>query len=204
MVADRADQPLVKMHTRAARRAVAVTAAAVVALTLGAGSAGAVTPSRGRPPKQGAACLPGHWKLDLGRLVAEASTTQTLTPSGSVDLVMRRNGDLLQTYADTLTGETTSPTGTVKVEQKYAGAVSAHYRVSAHRRASGAIDLTSIDNATEMVMTVSVNGIAAAPRREAPAPGTQTDAVTLAFTCRGDALELSVGGAVAQHYQRLS
>ncbi len=144
--------------------------------------------------RRGAACLPGNWKLDLQRLTSEASVTQKLTASGSVDLQLRR-GNFLETYSDILTG--TGPK--VTVEQKYAGAVSGKYRTTG----SAQLDLTDISNATEMVMTVTVSGVAGAPNRQAPAPGTQTEAVTLAFTCRGNSLQISNGGTVAQHYTRV-
>jgi hypothetical protein len=149
--------------------------------------------------RRGAACLPGRWKLDLQRLVSEASTTQTLTASGSVDLQLRR-GNFLQTYSDIITGTSTGASGTtIIVEQKYAGAVGGKYRTTGRAQ----LDLTDIDNATEMVMTVSVDGVAAPPNRQAPAPGTQTQAVTLAYTCRGNSLQITTGGSVAQHYTRL-
>jgi hypothetical protein len=144
--------------------------------------------------RRGAACLPGNWKLDLQRLTSEASVTQTLTASGSVDLQFRR-GNFLETYSDILTGTGTKST----VEQKYAGAVSGKY----HTTGSAQLDLTDISNATEMVMTVTVSGVAGAPNRQAPAPGTQTAAVTLAFTCRGNSLQITAGGPVAQHYSRV-
>ncbi len=171
-------------------------AVAAVAITMAATPAGANAPVR---VKRGAACLPGRWKLDLERLVSEASVTQKLTATGAVDLQFRR-GEFLQTYSDVITGESTGANGiTIKVEQKYAGAVSGSYRTTG----SAQLDLSDISNATEMVMTTTVKGIAGAPNRQAPAPGTQTDAVTLAFTCRGNTLQITAGGAVAQHYNRL-
>ncbi len=178
--------------------AFAAVALALAVPTVGSGGvrAGASTPAA----KRGASCLPGNWKLDLQRLVSEASTTQTLTASGSVDLRFRR-GKFLQTYSDIITGESSTPSGgTIKVEQKYAGAVAGDYS-AAH---PNQLDLKNIDNATEVVITTSVNGIAATPNRQSPAPGTSVTAVTLAYTCRGNQLQVTAGGAVAQHYTRVS
>lgn len=171
---------------------------AIATWTLGTATAGA-TAGAGAPtrPRTGASCLTGSWALDLDRLVQEASVTQKLTPSGSVELKFRR-GEFSQNYADTLTGETTGPTGTVKVTQEYCGSVFGNY----HTTGSAQLDLTDIANTTSMKMTVSVKGIAGEPKLVNPAPGTVSAAVTLAFTCRGNSLQLSVGGPVAQHYTR--
>lgn len=178
--------------------ALLVTTAATAALTTAvatAGPAGAGVPA----PRRGAACLPGTWKLDLTRLVSEASVTQKLVATGAVDLQFRR-GTFLQTYSDIITGTTTGPNNiTVSVEQKYAGAVGGNYTTTG----SAQLDLTGIDNATEMVMTTTVNGIAGQPNHQAPAPGTTASAVTLAFTCRGNTLQITTGGAVAQHFTRV-
>ncbi len=175
---------------------IAIAATTTLMLSALAMPAGASAPAT---VKRGASCLPGRWKLDLARLVSEASVTQKLTATGAVDLQFRR-GEFLQTYSDIITGESTGANGTtVKVEQKYAGAVSGTY----HTTGSAQLDLSDISNATELVMTTTVNGISGEPNRQAPAPGTQTAAVTLAFTCRGNTLQITAGGAVAQHYDRL-
>jgi hypothetical protein len=186
---------------RAGHRRWWIRVAATIALTFAMVGTVAVPASANAPVrvKRGASCLPGRWKLDLERLVSEASVTQKLTATGAVDLQFRR-GEFLQTYSDIITGETTGANGiTVKVEQKYAGAVGGTYRTTG----SAQLDLSDIDNATEMVMTTTVSGISGEPKRQAPAPGTQTAAVTLAFTCRGNTLQITAGGAVAQHYNRL-
>jgi hypothetical protein len=176
--------------------AVFTLALAVPAVGGGGASAGASTPA----VRRGATCLAGSWKLDLQRLVSEASTTLTLTASGAVDLRFRRH-QFLQTYSDILTGQSSTPTGgTIKVEQKYAGAVGGAYATPHPNQ----LDLSNIDNATEVVITTSVNGIAATPNRQSPAPGTSVGAVTLAYTCRGNQLQITAGGAVAQHYTRVS
>jgi hypothetical protein len=164
------------------------------AAALGGGVAHATVPVA----KRGASCLVGSWKLDLQRLVSEASTTQTLTATGSVDLRFRR-GKFLQTYSDIITGESSTSGVAVKVEQKYAGAVAGSYATPHPAQ----LDLANIDNATEVVITTSVNGISATPNRQAPAPGTSTTSVTLAYTCRGNSLQITAGGAVAQHYTRV-
>jgi hypothetical protein len=177
-------------------RALVVALLAVAVSAAGTAGVGATTVAA----RRGASCLPGSWKLDLQRLVSEASTTQTLTATGAVDLRFRRH-QFLQTYSDIITGESASPSGgTIKVEQKYAGAVAGDYSTP-H---AGELDLTNIDNATEMVITTSVNGISAQPNRQAPAPGTTSGSVTLDYTCRGNNLRISSGGAVAQHYTRVS
>jgi hypothetical protein len=125
--------------------------------------------------------------------------TQTLTGSGSVDLQFRRTG-FRQMYSDIITGESTGATGTTaKVEMKYSGEIRGTYRATG----SAQLDLTNIDNATEMQTTTTVNGIAAAPHLDSPAPGTAAQAVTLAYTCRGNALQITAGGAAAQHYTRV-
>jgi len=169
-------------------------AIATAAMGAGAATAGASAPTR---PRTGASCLVGSWTLDLDRLVQEASVTQKLTPSGAVELKFRR-GEFSQSYTDTLTGETTGPSGTVKVTQEYGGSVFGKY----HTTGSAQLDLTDIANTTSMKMTVSVRGIAGEPNLQSPAPGTMSAAVTLAFTCRGNALQIGVGGPVAQHYTR--
>ncbi len=169
----------------------------VALLALGGPAHARSTPARNAPARRGAACLRGQWKLDLQSLVATASITGTLSATGSVDLTFDR-GKFLQTYADIISGTTTMSTGgTLTVEQKYAGAVAGNYRATARR-----LTLRNIDNATEMVMTVTVSGIAGAPNTRSPAPGTQTAGVTLRYTCSGSALTISSGGSVAQHYSR--
>ncbi len=167
---------------------------AMIAPVAFTGVAKAGVPARRRT---GGSCLVGSWKLDLDRLVDEASVTRKLTPSGRVELKFRR-GEFSQAYFDTLTGETTGPTGTVKVTQEYGGSVAGTYRTTG----SAQLDLADIVNTTSMKMTVSVRGIAGEPNLQSPAPGTITNAVTLAFTCRGNALQITVGGPVAQHYTR--
>ena len=71
-----------------------------------------------------------------------------------------------------------------------------------HTTGSAQLDLTDIANTTSMKMTVTVQGIAGEPKLVNPAPGTMSAAVTLAFTCRGNALQIGVGGPVSQHYTR--
>jgi hypothetical protein len=148
--------------------------------------------------RTGSRCLVGTWALDLDRLVQEASVTQKLMPSGSVELKFH-NGEFSQSYADTLTGLSTGATGTtIKVTQEYGGAVGGSY----HTTGSAQLDLTDIVDTTSMTVTVTVNGVAGPPNTQSPAPGTQTAAVTLAYNCRGNALQMTAGGAVAQHYTR--
>jgi len=175
--------------------AVAIAALATPVLVAVAAPVGAVTPAR---PRTGARCLVGSWQLDLDRLVQEASVTQKLTPSGTVELKFR-NGEFSQNYSDTLTGETTGATGsTVKVTQEYGGGVIGSYRAPS----AGQLDLSDVVNTTAMKMTVSVNGVAGQPNTQSPAPGTMASAVTLAYTCRGNTLQITAGGPVAQHYTR--
>lgn len=173
-----------------------VAAVTAVVFTVGVAPAGAASPAR---PRTGPACLTGSWSLDLERLVEEASVTQKLTPSGTVELKFRR-GEFTQGYADTLTGESTGATGTtIKVTNEYGGAVGGSY----HTTGRAQLDLSDIVNTTSMKTTVSVNGIAGEPNTQSPAPGTQTATVTLAYTCRGNTLQITTGGAVAQHYTRI-
>ena len=78
------------------------------------------------------------------------------------------------------------------IEQKYAGAVAGDYRANART-----ISLTNLDNATEMVqtVTVSVSGVSVVQPPQRPALGTSTTAIDLSYACHNSTLRITIPGA---------
>jgi len=95
----------------------------------------------------------GHWKADLQSLASQIHIPGTIVPSGAVDFSFSRTHVYLQVSSDTLTATENKPDGTLGVEIKHNGAVSAKYTVS-----GTTLKLDGVDNSAGTVTSTAVNG----------------------------------------------
>ena len=178
-----------------------IIAGMVVGIVLLSTAATAGARVAARPRTTAASCVVGHWKADLASLASQIHIPGTIVPSGAVDFSFSRSHDYLQVYSDTLTAPVPEPSGTLGVEIKHNGAVSAKYTVSAT-----SLKLDGVDNATGTVTSQSVNGTTVGSRTTSPAFGSIAPggAVSLPYTCHGTQMTITNTGGFVWTLSRTS